>query len=142
MAGSLKNQPADSLPSRDIAGNRPISFSGKVYLAVTVLLGAGILAVSLFDRHAGHGLRFGVFLACAVVVASLKVSLPGIAGSRSVNYVLILIGVIMLDLPQTLVVGIASSLVHCLWRPKKRPKPVDLLFNLPSSAIAVACCCF
>jgi diguanylate cyclase (GGDEF)-like protein len=72
-------------------------------------------------------MRFGIFLSGAVLACSLKVSLPGIAGARSVNYLFILIGVIMLDLPQTLLVGVACTLMQCLWKPKQRPTPIHLL---------------
>ena len=131
MGGSPENARADSLP---------ISFYGKVYIAFTVLLGAGILSLSLLHWQPAHWMRFGIFLSCAVLACSLKVSLPGIAGARSVNYLFILIGVVMLDLAQVLLVGVACTLVQCLWNPKQRPQPIYFLFNFPSSITAVACC--
>jgi hypothetical protein len=112
MGGSTENARANSLL---------ISFWGKVYISLTVLLGAGILSLSLLHWQPAHWMRFGIFLLCAVLACSLKVSLPGIAGARSVNYLFILIGVIMLDLPQVLIVGLACTLVQCLWKPEQRP---------------------
>src|SRR5205085_2651347 len=111
-----------------------------LYIGLTVALGAVILAAALRDWQNQDLPRFAIYLAFALVTASLKVRLPGISITMSVNYVFILIGVIMLDLPQTLLVGAASTLVQCLWRTKEPPKAAQLLFNPPSTAIATACC--
>jgi len=137
MGVSPENAGTESPPPLDHAGKLP--FWGKVYAALTFLLGAGAVSLSVLDCHAGHWARFAVFLTCAVAASSLKVSLPGIAGARSVNYLFILIGVMMLDLPQTLLVGVACRSVQFLSRPRRRPKPADLVLHLSGSAIAVAC---
>jgi diguanylate cyclase (GGDEF)-like protein/putative nucleotidyltransferase with HDIG domain len=122
------------------AGNPAMPFAARVYIALTVLLGCWILAAALLSWQPQNLLRFCVYLACAVAASSLKVVLPGITSTMSVNYLFILIGVMMLDLPETLLVGVSCTLMQCLWRPKRRPKAIHLIFNLPSSATAVACC--
>lgn len=129
-----------SSPPAKAAAERPMSLWSRLYIALTVLLGAGILTLALLQWRPHSVLRFGVYLALAVVASFWKVTLPGIRSTMSVNYLFIMIGVMMLNLPETLLVGVACALAQCLWRPRQRPRLVHLLFNLPSSATAIACC--
>lgn len=116
-----------------------MSVPARLYIALTVLLGAGILVAALLRWQHDDLPRFYVYLAFALVTAPLKVRLPGISSTMSVNYVFILIGIMLLDLPQTLVAGVLCTLVQCLWHTKERPKVAQLLFNPPSTAMAIAC---
>ena len=68
----------------------------------------------------------------------LKVRLPKIEGTISVNFLLILIALVQLTLTETVVLGAVATLVQCLWRAKTRPKPVQVLFNV--SALIVSIC--
>ena len=117
-----------------------LSLGARVYITLTVLFGAAILWLALLDWQPHNLLRFGGYLAFAVVASPPKYSLPGMPGAISLSYLFILLGGMMLDLPETVLLGMACALARCLWRPKQRPKPVHLLFNLPSSATAAACC--
>src|ERR1019366_6189867 len=38
------------------------------------------------------------------------------------------------------VLGCSAALVQCLWKPKKRHKPIQIAFNLANMAIGVAVC--
>ena len=86
--------------------------------------------------------KFGAYLLAALFASSLKVTLPGIEGNLSVNFLFTLLGILELSLPETLCIGLASTLAQFYWRPVRRPKPVQLLFNLSqvtvSSAVAYA----
>jgi diguanylate cyclase (GGDEF)-like protein/putative nucleotidyltransferase with HDIG domain len=110
----------------------------RLYIALTVLLGMGILTVALQDWRPRNVFYFAVYLGFAVAASSLRIMLPGITAAMSVDYLFILIGVAMLDLPENLMLGMACTLTRCLWRGKQRAKPIHVVFNLPSSAIAVA----
>ena len=54
-------------------------------------------------------MRFFCYLAVAVLASGLKVQLPGIDGTMSVNFLFILLGVLELSLPETLVIGCTAT---------------------------------
>src|SRR6202041_3123577 len=74
--------------------------------------------------------RFFCYLAVALLASGLKVQLPGIDGTMSVNFLFILLGVMELSLPETLVIGCAATLVQSVWQARSRPDPVKVLFNV------------
>ena len=76
----------------------------------------------------------------AVAASRLKVNLPGITGTMSVNFLFVLAGVLELSLPETLALGGAAVLVQCLGG--ERPVPVQVAFNVCSTALAIACTFF
>jgi len=74
--------------------------------------------------------RFACYLAVAVLASGLKVQLPGIDGTMSVNFLFILLGVLELSLPETLLMCCTASLVQSVWQARKRLDPVKILFNV------------
>ena len=78
------------------------------------------------------------FLLVAAIASALKVSLPTITGTMSVNFLFILIGIVELDFPSTLIIGCTGSLIQCLWKTKTRPKPYQVVFNTAAMALSVA----
>ena len=47
-------------------------------------------------------MKFACYLVAALLASSLKVSLPGIEGTLSVNFLFTLLGILELSLPETL----------------------------------------
>src|SRR3954470_11156023 len=114
----------------------------RTFLAGMSLAGSICLLVSFTHWQSNDWVKFCAYLVAALFSSSLKVSLPGIEGTLSVNFLFTLLGVLELSLPETLCIGLASTLAQFYWRPVRRPKPVQLLFNLSqvtvSSAVAYA----
>src|SRR6478736_8526969 len=81
-------------------------------------------------------MRFVCYLVVAVMASGLKVQLPGIDGTMSVNFLFILLGVLELSLPETLVIGCTATLVQSVWQARKRIDPVKILFNVGMMANA------
>ena len=119
---------------------KEMSKTARAYILATSLLGLAILALSLRQWRPGSWGEFAWFLACALLSSKLKVVLPGMTGTLSVNFVFILIGVTELDLPRTVIIACASGVAQCLVTAKERPSMVRLVFNCTSmsSASAVA----
>ncbi len=82
--------------------------------------------------------KFGCYLIAALLASSLKVSLPGIEGTLSVNFLFTLLGILELGLPETLVIGLASTLAQFYWKPARRVKFVQLVFNLSQVTVSSA----
>jgi hypothetical protein len=74
--------------------------------------------------------RFLILLALTSIAAILKVKLPTIEGSMSVLFVFLLIGVATMSLAQTLVLGSIATLLQCIWKPKRRIQPLQVVFNV------------
>jgi putative nucleotidyltransferase with HDIG domain len=81
--------------------------------------------------------RFIVFLVIAFFASGLRVTLPGISGGISVNFVFILIGTMDLGLPQVLCLGLAGT-VGQFALGKKDWHPVQMAFNIANVTLAVA----
>src|SRR5215471_6105925 len=88
----------------------------KIFIGGTAAIGIVVVAMSLRHWHSEDPLRFVCYLAIAIFASSLKVRLPGIDGTMSVNFLFILLGVLELSLPETLLIGCSAALVQCLWR--------------------------
>ncbi len=106
-----------------------MSTATKMFVGATVSLGMAVLCSALWHWHSVDLTRFICYLAIAVLASALKVQLPGIDGSMSVNFLFILLGVMELSLPETLVIGCTATLVQSLWNPR-RPDPIKVLFNV------------
>lgn len=96
---------------------------------MTVLIGMVVLGFSLSHWESHDTMRFICYLAVAILASGLKVQLPGIDGTMSVNFLFILLGVLELSLPETLVIGTTATLVQSVWQSRKRRDPVKILFN-------------
>src|SRR5882724_4001785 len=106
---------------------------------IGLVLSAGILGiVGAFPEPLLSDLpRFLCYFLLALLSSGLKVTLPGVTGTMSVNFLFILIGVAELNLPQTLILGLGAATVQIFWHAKKTPKLVQVLFNEGSIALAI-----
>jgi diguanylate cyclase (GGDEF)-like protein/putative nucleotidyltransferase with HDIG domain len=107
-----------------------MSTATKLFVGITVSLGMVVLCSALWHWQSADLARFVCYLAVAVLASSLKVQLPGIDGTMSVNFLFILLGVMELSLPETLVIGCTATLVQSVWHTRNRLDPVKVLFNV------------
>jgi len=112
-----------------------MTVAARIYISVLVAIGASILVLGVINRGSGDVLKFLCYLIVAAVASRLKVNLPGITGTMSVNFLFILLGVLELSFGQTLAVGCTAILVQCVYR--DRPQPVQIIFNICATAIAI-----
>ena len=88
--------------------------------------GSGRRAPASFSAFAhwqsSDPVKFVCYLIAALLASSLKVSLPGIEGTLSVNFLFTLLGILELSLPETLLIGLASTLGQFYWRPARQVK--------------------
>ena len=102
----------------------------QAFIFITAALGAAVIAGSAMRWESQDNLRFVCYLLVALLASGLKVQLPGIDATMSVNFLFILIGILELSLPETLVIGCASGLVQCLWHTKTARAPIKIIFNV------------
>ena len=101
-----------------------------------LLPGCVCLAIAVATWHPSDPVKFGCYLGAALLAASLKVSLPGIDGTLSVNFLFTLLGILELGLPETLIIGLASTLAQSYWRPARKLKMIQLVFNLSQVTVS------
>ncbi|HEY1657959.1 MAG TPA: HD domain-containing phosphohydrolase [Candidatus Sulfotelmatobacter sp.] len=119
--------------------NRHPSFrqdSARAFIIATFLAAAACLFLAFTHWRPDETIRFLCYLALAVLASPLKVSLPG--GTLSVNFLFTLLGILELNLPETLLLGIAGTLVQFYWRPTRQIKPIQLIFNLSQVTVCSA----
>jgi diguanylate cyclase (GGDEF)-like protein/putative nucleotidyltransferase with HDIG domain len=115
-----------------------MSIAAKVYIGIVAAAGLWSIAFGVLFWESQDLSRFFFFLFAAILGSTLKVSLPGITGTLSVNFLFILVGILNLSSSETLALGFAATVVQSFWRAKTKPKPVHLLFNVSCMAIAIA----
>jgi len=116
----------------------PSSKSARFFIALIVIAGLAVLANAL--RHAGseNTVRFVSFVLVACLAARLKVKMPSVSGTMSVNLPFILVAVAEMNTAEALVVGCLSTLVQCLPQGQKKFSWTRTIFNFSNIALAVS----
>ena len=101
-----------------------------------VLAALGCFSFAFTHWHSSDAVKFVCYLVAALLASPLKVSLPG--GTLSVNFLFTVLGILELSLPETLLIGLVSTLGQFYWRPARRLHLVQLLFNLSQVTVSGA----
>jgi len=114
------------------------TIGARAFIASMALAGAACFALALWHWQSSDPAKFACYLIAALLASSLKVSLPGIEGTLSVNFLFTLLGILELSLPETLMIGLASTLAQFYWKPARRVKLVQLIFNVSQVTVSSA----
>jgi len=115
---------------------RAMTTGARVYISTVVAIGVCVLGFGASHWTVQQPIKFVCYLVVAVLASRLKVNLPGITGTMSVNFLFILLGVLELSFGETLALGAAAIITQCLYR--DRPNLVQVLFNICATSIAIA----
>src|SRR5437879_5877556 len=107
-----------------------LSIQTKAFVGTSASAGVVVLAFALAHWQSQDPMRFICYLAVAILASGLKVQLPGIDGTMTVNFLFILLGVLELSLPETLVIGCTASLAQSVWQLRGRLDPIKVIFNV------------
>src|SRR5258708_8305349 len=105
-------------------------FRARLFIAVTAAVGLAVSVPSFVHCHSEDPGRFFSYLLIAVLASRLKVRLPGIDGTMSVNFLFVLLGVMEMSLAETLLIGFAAGLAQCLWTPRQSNRLAKIVFNV------------
>ena len=114
---------------------RSMTLGARLYITVVVALGSFVLAVGAMHPTSHQPVKFACYLVVAVAASRLKVNLPGITGTMSVNFLFILLGILELSFAETLALGCFAILTQCFYR--DRPRAVQVVFNTCATSIAI-----
>ncbi len=107
-----------------------MSIRARLFVGATAALGMWALAYALWHWQSVDLTRFFCYLLVAVLASRLKIQLPGIDGTMSVNFLFILLSVLELNLPETLVIGCTATLAQCLLGTRQKLVPIKIVFNV------------
>jgi diguanylate cyclase (GGDEF)-like protein/putative nucleotidyltransferase with HDIG domain len=115
---------------------RTLPASAKFFISLIVIAGTAILIYGGIHQSSKNIAEFICYLGIAILASRLKVNLPGITGTLSVNFLFILIGVLELSFTETLILGAVSMLAQCLY--PDRPKAIQVTFNVCAGTVSTA----
>jgi len=105
-------------------------FRARLFIGTTAAAGIAIALLAFAHSQAIEPVRFCCYLTIALLASRLKVRLPGIDGTMSVNFLFVLLGVLELSLAETLLIGCAAGLAQCLWTPSQANRSAKIVFNV------------
>ena len=111
--------------------------SRQAWLYIWLVSAMGVLCLVSANWEMPHLARFACYLVVCIVASALKVSLPGILGTMSMNFLFILIGILDMGAGQTLLMGCVGALVQCVWKPKHQIRLVQVFFSVMNIAVAI-----
>src|SRR2546430_1670893 len=115
---------------------RDLTPGAKLLISLVVTAGTGVLLYAAINPISKNIAQFICYLLIAILASRLKVNLPGITGTMSVNFLFILLGILELSFTETLVLGTAAIMVQCFYR--DRPSAIQVTFNICASAFSIA----
>jgi putative nucleotidyltransferase with HDIG domain/diguanylate cyclase (GGDEF)-like protein len=110
----------------------------QVFVAGMAVLACGCFALAFSRWNCHDPLKFACYLALAIAASFLKIKLPGVNGTLSVNFIFILLGVLELSFGETLLLGIAEVFVQSRWRSSKNLRPIHVIFNAAQFSVGTA----
>ena len=121
---------------RDNIGHLPVA--ATAYVWTIVLAAAVVLGYCAPVRQPAEAGEFVFFLLCGILGSNLKVWLPGVTGTLSVNYIFILASATELGFRETVAIGVLSGVAQLFWSARKRPTWVQVVFTAASMALCCA----
>jgi hypothetical protein len=108
-----------------------------IYIALFVFAGTVILNHGLWSWTSHDWPRYLSYCAIALLASGMKVTLPGISGTMSLNFLFVLIGIAQFSLAETLAMGCLGILVQSMFHVKNRLRAVQVVFNVASMACSI-----
>ncbi len=113
-----------------------LPLDAKVFIGLVIAAGSAVLVFGAVHQTSKNIAEFICYLGIAIIASRLKVNLPGITGTMSVNFLFILLGILELSFSETLTLGCLSILVQTLY--PERPNAIQVTFNVCAGAFSTA----
>ena len=114
---------------------RNVNLGGKAFIGLVILAGTGVLLYGSMRASSVNIAEFICYLLIALLASQLRVSLPALADTLSVNFLFVLVGILDLSFAETLMLGCVGALVQSF--DGERLRPVRITFNICCSAVAI-----
>ena len=117
---------------------KPLEAKARLLVLITGILGTFVVATSLTSWESADLLKYTGFFLMAVFSSRMRISVPGMPGTLSLNFVFVLFGLVDLSPSETIVMGAFVTLVQCLWSTDRKARPAQVVFNTAAMAVAIA----
>lgn len=108
----------------------------KAFVFVNAIAALGCFTAAIaHPAFRGSG-EFLCYLSVVILASTLKVTLPGIDGTLSVNFIFLFLGMLEMSYPETLALGVVAVFVQSYWHSSKRLKTIQVVFNVSQLTIA------
>jgi len=109
----------------------------RIYIGLTIASAAILIAACAADAVAmPHSARYLGCCLLALAASTLKVRLPGIHGTISLNFLFVLIAVAAFAFSETVLLAALACLLQCFWKARRRPRAVQVAFNVSALALS------
>lgn len=113
-----------------------LSTAAKLYIGGVICAGVGLVLSASLQLSSPDPLRFLIYLVLTAIASGMKVTLPGVTGTLSVSFILILSAVMQLPLGEVVDIAVVSAVIQSFWHAKERPRLVHVLFSSGLMAIS------
>lgn len=125
FVGLLKSRPESPAVNR----GEDLPRAAQRFAFAVIAGGIALAGWAAYAFQSDDRIRFVCFLALACIASTFKLRLPGVRITISVGFVMLLVAVAELSLPETVFLSAIAAMVQCVWRPKKNPTVTRTLFN-------------
>jgi diguanylate cyclase (GGDEF)-like protein/putative nucleotidyltransferase with HDIG domain len=115
---------------------RSLPAGAQVFVALVIAAGTASLLLASLHPSSKNIAEFICYLGIAILASRLRVTLPGITGTLSVNFLFILVGIAELGYSEALTLGGVAMLAQSLL--PGRPTAIQLTFNVCAGAVSTA----
>jgi putative nucleotidyltransferase with HDIG domain len=114
-----------------------MSLRAKLYIGLVLAAGAAILCHGMWTWSSVDAREYLIYVLIALVASNIKISLPSVKGTMSMNFVFVLIAISRFSLGQTLVMGCLGIFAQTVLFTKSRRNPLRAAFNVAGMACAI-----
>jgi diguanylate cyclase (GGDEF)-like protein/putative nucleotidyltransferase with HDIG domain len=115
---------------------RGLPIGAKAFIGLVIAAGMASLLQAAIHQSSKNIAEFICYLGIAILASRLRVTLPGITGTLSVNFLFILVAVAELSYSEALTLGAVSMLAQSVH--PNRPGAIQLTFNVCAGALSTA----
>ncbi len=116
-----------------------MSPAARAYWFSVIACGSLCFVSALVDLNSWHdiGIRLAIYLVTAILVSGLKIRLPGIFGTLSMSYIVVIAALLNINLAAGMIVALISTLGQCVIHAVTRPRWFQVLFSIAGVPIPV-----
>src|ERR1700735_2647439 len=115
---------------------RGLPAGAQVLVGLVIVAGTACLLQAATHQNSKNIAEFICYLGIAILASRLRVTLPGITGTLSVNFLFILVGIAELGYSEALTLGAVSMIAQSFY--PGRPTAIQLTFNVCAGALSTA----
>jgi diguanylate cyclase (GGDEF)-like protein/putative nucleotidyltransferase with HDIG domain len=115
---------------------RELPPGAQVLVGLVIASGTACLLQAAIHESSKNIAEFICYLGIAILASRLRVTLPGITGTLSVNFLFILVGIAELSFSEAMTLGAVAMVAQSLY--PGRPTAIQLTFNVCAGSLSTA----